>query len=221
MKIINYSIKNYIMEQQLLLKLHNLVNNGVFNKSVQDFGPNIEDLDQLERKRIYFIRVRQPGQKGIDAIAMYNNTYTHLNMVDSMSFRQYYVRNLRMSEDDPYNPLKQLDISINISIQPDLYILDITDIIINKSRELDKLNVAHLSSNQVGPNLISKLPYGIVPNNGQETGTGEGGIIASYLGGKSRWKNVRNQKQNQSVKNERKDVIVIIKQRNNSKIIYI
>ena len=43
------------MEQQLLLKLHNLVNNGVFNKSVQDFGhnivfgPNIEDLAQLER----------------------------------------------------------------------------------------------------------------------------------------------------------------------------
>jgi hypothetical protein len=173
------------MEQQLLLKIHNLVNNGLFNKSVQDFGPNIEDLDQLERQRIYFIRVRQPGQKGIDTIAKYNNTYTHLNMVDSMSFRQYYVRNLRMSEDDPYNRLKQLDISINISIQPDLYIVDITDVIINKSRELDKLNVAHLSSNQVGPNLISKLPYGIVPNNGQETGTGEGGIIASYLGGKS------------------------------------
>ena len=179
------------MEQQLLLKLYNLVNNGVFNKSVQDFGPNIvfgpniEDLAQLERKRIYFIRVRQPGQKGIDTIAMYNNTYTHINMVDSMSFRQYYVRNFRLTEDDPYNPLKQVDNSITIPIQHDLYIVDITDVIINKSRELDKMNVAHLSSNQAGPNLLSKLPYSIVPNNGPKTGTGEGGIIASYLGGKS------------------------------------
>jgi hypothetical protein len=166
------------MDQQLLQKLQRLVDKGVFNKSVQDFGPS-QNPNQLVPQRLYFIRVRQPGQPGIDTIVMYNNTKNNL-----MFFRQYYSRFLRMSEDDLYNPLKPIDSDINIPNQPDLYIVDITDIITNESRKLDKLNVAFLSSEQAGPNLLSNLPYGLAPNNGTETGTGEPGLVARYLGGK-------------------------------------
>lgn len=179
------------MDQLLLQRLGNLVNKGFFNRSVQDFGPS-QDPDQLERRRLYFIRVRQPGQKGIDAIVIYNDTYAMGQYMDEMmSFKQYYFRNLRMSEEDPYSPLQQTDNNINIPIRPDLYIVDITDIIKNESRKLDKLNVAFLSSDKANSNLLSKLPYSIAPNNGQETGTGEQGIIASYLGGKKKRKSTR------------------------------
>lgn len=169
------------MEQLLLLKLRNLVDKAYFKKSVQDFGPS-QDPELLVPRRLYFIRVRQPGLKGMDTIVMYINTYMiDQYMNEIMSFRQYYFRNLRMSEDDPYNPLQQTDNNINIPIRPDLYIVDITDIITKGSVELDKLNLVFLSSNQAEPNLLSKLPYSIVPNNGPKTGTNEKGIIASYF----------------------------------------
>jgi hypothetical protein len=175
------------MDQLLLQRLGNLVNKGFFNRSVQDFGPS-QDPDQLERRRLYFIRVRQPGLKGIDAIVMYNNTYMMGQyMNEMMSFRQYYFRNLRMSEEDPYNPLQKTDNNINMPIQPDLYIVDITDIIKNASREFDRLNVAYLSDEKLaGPNLLSNLPYSIAPNNGPEQG-----LVASYLGGKKKRKSTR------------------------------
>ena len=179
------------MEQQLSLKLRNLVDRGFFNKSVQAFGLSRKNPEELEPQRLYFIKIRQPGQWGmaIDTIVMYKNTYTKPNVDDVfMSFRQYYFRKFRLTEDIPYNPLQETDKNIDIAIRPELYIVDITDMISKESSEIDKLNVAFLSSEQVNPNLIRKLPYGLGPNNGQVTGTNEKGLVASYLGGKKHMK---------------------------------
>ena len=80
--------------------------------------------------------------------------------------------------------MHQTNDNIKFRFSPEIEIVDITDIITNKSRENNNLNVAYLSSELADPNLLSKLPYGVAPNNGKETGTGYKGMVAEYLGGK-------------------------------------
>jgi len=166
------------MEQGLLLNLRKLVADGFFNKSVEDFGPAITNLELLIPGRVYFIKVRQMGKKPMDTIVMYKETIDNY-----MSFRQYYFRKNRLFE--YYEPLEETDIDIKIPIEPpDYYILDITDIIINESRKRNKRMTAFLSDETMaGPNLIAHLPYSLGPG---QKGTNQPGMIASYLGAKDR-----------------------------------
>ena len=169
------------MEQGLLLNLRRLVADEFFNKSVTDFGPSIdiENLELLMPGRIYFIKVRQMGKKPMDTIVMYKEPIDNY-----MSFRQYYSRKNRLFE--YYEPLEERDIDIKIPIEPDLYIVDITDIIINEARKRNKRMTAFLSNEEMaGQNLMSELPYGLGPG---PKGTNQQGMVASYLGGKMRMK---------------------------------
>ena len=180
------------MEQEQESKLRKLVDKGYFNKSVEDFQPSV-DPNLLVPGRLYFIKLRQPGEKGMDAIVMYNNTGNYPNKGICMNFTEYYSRFFRLYDSAPYNRLlpPQTDNILIIPIQSQVYIVDITDIITKASREIDRLNVAHLSHPGTEPNIINRLPYGIAPSNGPETGTGAPGIIASYLGGKIQRKKTR------------------------------
>jgi hypothetical protein len=173
------------MDNEQLKRLERLVNNNVFDKSVQDFGKNIyNDNDNalyspLIPGRIYFIRVRQPSNPGIDTIVMFKETKGNI-----MHFKQYYFRYLRWYEDAPYNTFQKTDIDIKIPIENDLYIVDIRDIIENESQINDVYTAMHIEREP--DTIISKLPPSLGPE--------EHGILTSFLrkskgkGGKTRMK---------------------------------
>ena len=181
------------MDSRRLLKgLDILVKKKVFDKSVEDFGKNeflFGNDASLIPGRLYFIKVRQPSNPGIDTIVMFNDTKGNI-----MHFTQYYFRYLRLSdeEDVPYNTFQKTNIDIKIPIENDLYIVDITDIIKN-NYSMDTLMLAFLGSNMTDRNIVSKSPYSIGTSN-----TGVIPMIGEYLhkeytgnigkGGKTRMK---------------------------------